>query len=348
MEKLPADLLDRPAPEGARWIALARLHQLTLERKRLDDPGDAEALHDFRVALRRLRSVIRAYRSVLDDSITRGMRRRLSCVAHAAGVSRDAQVRLSWIVARRDTIAETDLPAISWVERQLRRERRTSDRKLLRELDRDFVELTERLGRRLMRYRVALAPGRTRALPSMRELVARTLAQRARELEEALAIPRKASDVRELHRARIAAKRLRYALEPLAEGRCAPPALARRTRAAVTGLTQLQDELGRINDAHLFARWLRERTAGDSPALAALRSRLRGVRQALAAEAEASYQAISRPEGRRRVQRMLRSVGDLPNAMVSPHSRDVFLAAPVRPPSRRTTRERHAPSRTPS
>ena len=62
---LPADLLDRPAEEAVRRIALRELDRAERAREALVRGDDPEALHDFRVAIRRLRSHLRAYRDVL-------------------------------------------------------------------------------------------------------------------------------------------------------------------------------------------------------------------------------------------------------------------------------------------
>src|SRR5690606_27012194 len=52
----PAGLLDRPLAEAARRIALAELERAARARSALAEGSDPEALHDLRVALRRLRS----------------------------------------------------------------------------------------------------------------------------------------------------------------------------------------------------------------------------------------------------------------------------------------------------
>ena len=57
---LPADLLDRPAEEAVRRLALASSSARRRRARALVDGDDPEALHDFRVALRRLRSLLRA------------------------------------------------------------------------------------------------------------------------------------------------------------------------------------------------------------------------------------------------------------------------------------------------
>src|SRR5918998_1337794 len=94
--RLPADLLDRFADEATRLLALTYLDEIALAERRLADPQDAEALHDFRVALRRLRSCIRAYRNELKGSVSKRMRRSLRELMLVTNEGRDAEVHLEW------------------------------------------------------------------------------------------------------------------------------------------------------------------------------------------------------------------------------------------------------------
>jgi CHAD domain-containing protein len=66
----PENLLELPAEEAARLIALAQVEELRDARDRLAIPGDPEALHDFRVALRRLRTTLRVFWRQLDELVT--------------------------------------------------------------------------------------------------------------------------------------------------------------------------------------------------------------------------------------------------------------------------------------
>src|SRR5271170_4010051 len=94
---VPADLLDQPVERGVRLIALTLLRDAATTRARLIDPNDVEALHDFRVAVRRLRSWLRAYRPYLADSVRDKDRRRLRAVARATSLARDTEVHLQWL-----------------------------------------------------------------------------------------------------------------------------------------------------------------------------------------------------------------------------------------------------------
>ena len=89
--RLPPNLLDRSAEESARLLALSYLDQIDRAERRLANPSDREALHDFRVGLRRLRSTLSSYRVQLQDSITPSMRRRIRDLARATNAGRDTE-----------------------------------------------------------------------------------------------------------------------------------------------------------------------------------------------------------------------------------------------------------------
>src|ERR1700739_69868 len=94
---VPTDFLDQPVERAVRVVALTLLRDAATTRARLIDPGDTEALHDFRVAVRRLRSWLRAYRPYLGDSVRDKNRRRLRAVARATSLARDTEVHLQWL-----------------------------------------------------------------------------------------------------------------------------------------------------------------------------------------------------------------------------------------------------------
>jgi len=81
--ELPKDFLDQPVERASRIVALDLLRGVDATRLRLIDPTDIEALHDFRVALRRLRSWVRAFRPYLSSSVGKKDRLRLRRVADA-------------------------------------------------------------------------------------------------------------------------------------------------------------------------------------------------------------------------------------------------------------------------
>ena len=86
--RLTPALLEMPAPHAVRVIASGLLDDVVAAHARLDD-DEADALHDLRVALRRLRSWLRAFRPELSDTVRGRTRRKLSALASATNEARD-------------------------------------------------------------------------------------------------------------------------------------------------------------------------------------------------------------------------------------------------------------------
>jgi inorganic triphosphatase YgiF len=74
-----------------------------------------DALHAFRVAVRRLRSWQEAFTPWLGKAASHKMKRRISGIAHATGASRDAAVQLSWPNQQRRTVSARQKPGVAWL-----------------------------------------------------------------------------------------------------------------------------------------------------------------------------------------------------------------------------------------
>src|SRR5579859_5621557 len=96
MERAPK-LLEAAPEAAARIVALGALDEACAAAGRLRDEADVEALHDFRVALRRFRSFLRGYGALLEDSVTKKHRRALRDLAAETTVARDTEVQLEWL-----------------------------------------------------------------------------------------------------------------------------------------------------------------------------------------------------------------------------------------------------------
>jgi CHAD domain-containing protein/CYTH domain-containing protein len=243
---LPADLLDLPAPQGARLVALERLDRLLDARVRLGHAEDVEALHDFRVALRRLRSVLRAYREPLANSIGAGTFRRLRDLARATGESRDLEVHLAWLEAQRATLTPRLRIGLDAIRARLAERKATADTRLERAIGGTFPHLAHRVRRRLARYDAPVLAGPSHADPPFAAVMALGARRKIEELRLALDAVRSAADEADSHRARIVAKRLRYLLDPVSS-------LVPGAAELSTKLSELQDQLGVLHDAHVFA-----------------------------------------------------------------------------------------------
>jgi CHAD domain-containing protein len=229
-------LLQLPAAEAARRIALGYLDAARAARTRLDDPADVEALHDFRVALRRLRSCLRSYRGVL-KGVPKKLRRELRRLARATNEARDAEVQLAWL-ARQGDFAAGERAGVQWWRHRLQRAQRGAYDAVRAEVTAEFSHAEHHL-------RAVLRPVNQGAAPFAGVAVKR-LQRSLRELAASLASIRSEADAVAIHATRIAGKRLRYLLEPLADGT--------EGKEAVAALKQFQDRLGEFCDGSVRAR----------------------------------------------------------------------------------------------
>jgi CHAD domain-containing protein len=244
----PTGLLSRPPEEGSRLIALSWLDQAAAAFPRLQDPADTEGLHDFRVALRRLRSCLRSYAPWLEESLPKKLRRRLRDLARSTGPGRDTEVQIEWLRGRTRHLSSYHRIGLSWLLARLEERMREANEEMSEILPSDFPKVEKGLRERLSIYRteVHLVAGEHR--PTLADATAGILRQQASELESHLARVDGPEDEHEAHEARISAKRLRYLLEPFTGELPEAAGIA----GVVKRMKGLQDILGELHDAHVL------------------------------------------------------------------------------------------------
>lgn len=246
MTRLPADLLERAPEEAARLLALSYLAEATAAEKRLANPDDHEALHDFRVAIRRLRSCCRAYAPHLKTSVTRKMRERLRGLTAATNAGRDAEVLLAWVGAQRETLGSAPHAGANWLAARLEERRGSPDRPVSAVTAQEWREIASTLKRRLSEFKTVMHLGRSPRHAGFARVAGERVQAHVADLRARLAAVNGRGDVTEAHFARIGAKRLRYLLEPfIRKGRAVP--------GFVEQLKGLQDLLGELRDMQLLA-----------------------------------------------------------------------------------------------
>jgi CHAD domain-containing protein len=250
MTALPTDLLTRPAAQAARLIALGFLDDATEALTRLDQGDDGDALHDFRVASRRLRSTLRAYKRLLRGSVRKRQRRQLGDLARATNPGRDAEVQLGWLRGQVERLTPRERTGLRWLEARLDERVKEEYARVDSRIRRDFIKVSQRLRRRLAVYQQEVRTG-GETPPTLGSVAADELRRDAAELASKLEAVTTPEEAKTAHAARIAAKRVRYLLEPIAPhlGESGGPALVRRLKG-------VQDRFGELADSHQFEEGL--------------------------------------------------------------------------------------------
>ncbi|MEF8729293.1 MAG: CHAD domain-containing protein [Accumulibacter sp.] len=229
---------DMPTMDAFRLIAAACIGHLQANEQGVRDSGEAEFVHQARVAIRRLRSAIRLWEPLLPEAFVARFDPLWQGLATQLGDNRN------WDVFHAETLpvlaevfaGRVDAARLaSRVQGRCASYRRVSRRALQSE---DYSRLLLDFSAALVDLPVSPAGPAGR----LGDFVPRCLGKRARRVNERAAAPLQ-TDVAARHRLRVAFKQLRYGLEffsPLLAG----PLLADYLQSA----TALQEMLGRLND----------------------------------------------------------------------------------------------------
>lgn len=243
--KAAPGVLDLPADRGARRLSLTYLDGAAAAHARLEEGGDDRALHDFRVALRRLRSTVRAYAQHLGGSVGKKDRRRLGDLASATGSARDLEVHAAWVEKRIGDMRHHERAGAERSLHGLRADQAKAHDGLRKHVAKEFGRVRWRLAKRLRFYQVQVDIDEPAGGPRMSAVLGRLALEQAERLERRLGDVNTIEDQEEAHVARIAAKRLRYLVEPFAAELEGAPEVVKRLKA-------LQDTLGEMHDAHVL------------------------------------------------------------------------------------------------
>jgi CHAD domain-containing protein len=236
----------------------------------------ADAVHDARVAVRRLRSDLRTFEPLFEAEWALDLRSRLRRLGGVLGAARDADVLLEEVAGYESSLPEIDRREVPDGIERLHADRNRTYRDVSAHLSEpQYIDLLEAL------VRAAQTPQfNARALETARDLTAelyspvwKALRKRVRE---AGAMPSDSA----LHRMRIKAKNARYAAEALA------PVCGAEAAKLAACLEALQTALGAQHDAVHACGALRSHATGSAHAF---------VLGELTAVAHA--QSVSRREG---------------------------------------------------
>ena len=211
------------------------------DRLETDDP---EALHDFRVALRRLRTHLSTHRDHLGKHHANEFRKRLSALVAATNTSRDQEVQREWIQRR---LEDSQLEGIERDGLELVLTRFSTNGNSTNELEPIRQHFAD-IGKKFQKRRWSL-PEHTRSKDTPNRGVGAVtkaaILKLAAKLRKQVAAIDSVDSVKATHQARLAVKRLRYILEPLEN---VTPGAAE----VIDELKGMQDTLGAIRDLQIL------------------------------------------------------------------------------------------------
>jgi CHAD domain-containing protein len=248
---------DAPAVEHLRAFLRTQLAEIERHDPAVRVGSDPEDLHRLRVAVRRARAALREARALLGEEQGRALRVELQWLGRQLGPARDLDV----LVARlRVEVAELDGPdaiPAGKIVGQLEAQRQAAQAELLETLESQrYAELLAAL------EQIVGAPPVAASEVSLENVARREFRKLERRLKALGVTP--SNDA--LHRARIQAKRLRYAAELSAQ------LLGKDGRSLVAAAKKFQDVVGAHQDAVVAEAQIRtavRRARGVGPGLAA-------------------------------------------------------------------------------
>jgi CHAD domain-containing protein len=242
-----------PVEPALRIILAQRLAEMVSLRKRALNFHDPEGIHDMRVSSRRLRSALRDFEDQLGKVKVSRQLKEIRALAACLGEVRDDDVA---IIALEKLLAAAPPEVVEGLHRIIA-ERKTRRKEAQK-------ELVSRLSYRGLHelqtsFNQALAPlhpkSEDNGKPGLtyKALGEQVIRRRIRELQKLSSSLHNPNKVKPLHDMRIAAKRLRYAVELFS------PCWKDSLKPYAVQIAKLQTSLGELHDLDLWIDYCGER-----------------------------------------------------------------------------------------
>ncbi|HSE09944.1 MAG TPA: CHAD domain-containing protein [Nocardioidaceae bacterium] len=304
MGSRPAEPPPLTKKSPAKAVVQARIVAQVLEIHRLDPlvrRNAADAVHQMRVASRRLRSALATFRPVLDREVTDPLRDELRWLGRTLGDARDAEVMRERM---RDLVEAQPAEVLRGgapqrIDAELAARYDEAHSKAMAAMDSQrYVDLLERLDALAARPPWTAAADK-RAVRVLPEHVRRDWKRLVRRQRAAVATSDPAERAVRLHETRKAAKRVRYAAESMV------PLYGKDARRLVKGTKQVQSLLGEHQDSVVTRQWLidlADKAAAegdDSFTLGVLHAREEQIAETAEARLEKTWRTAAKKKRRR-------------------------------------------------
>ena len=235
-----------PASAGIRLVLQTRFEEMYGFRQAALDWSDPEGVHSMRVASRRLRSAMRDFMPYLRQRGLTSVLKQTKSIAAALGEVRDQDVAIIAL----EKIQKQAPDAMSSALQQLiddRKERRSESREKLSAIlvANELKEAKSEFTSRVEKATAARKPSAQAELTYSR-MSAIVIVDRLKELEKLSESLYNPFEIEALHDMRIAAKRLRYALELFQQ------CWGRSLQTFAKNTARLQTALGEVHDCDVW------------------------------------------------------------------------------------------------
>jgi CHAD domain-containing protein len=252
------------AAEAIRLVLIKRFEEMCALRDHALDWSDPEGVHDMRVSSRRLRGALHDFMPYLNKRRLSVALDQLSDLAAALGAVRDQDVAIMGLQklaggAPDEAAAMLDqlVRARETIRKQARKALRQPLQKgHLKQLQSDFVTAVDSITENSKPKKRRSKNARARANATYREVARGIIKQRLKEVEKLSKGLYQPLRIKPLHKMRIAAKRLRYALE-LFES-CWDPGISLFAKKVAA----LQTSLGELHDSDIWIETFGEHLDG--------------------------------------------------------------------------------------
>ncbi len=244
----PVVLTPQTAPRlCARQLILERVAQLAQHEAGTRDGEDIEALHDMRVASRRLREALEIFQFCFSPKVYDRLYERAHRVTRALGHARNADVAVAYFSGLLPDSGDLlEQVALQDILRRLAKQQKSQRATMQSELDKVKPSALPSRFAKAFDMPAQNSSARLRGPRTALTLARRLFAQRLRDVFACHRAITGEDDVEGLHKLRIAVKKLRYAIETL------DFAAGENAKENLRFFKKLQTVLGDLHDCDVF------------------------------------------------------------------------------------------------
>jgi CHAD domain-containing protein len=310
---LPVDTRIEPemrADEAVRVIARRQLQAMLANHCGTALGLDPEYLHDFRVAVRRSRSLLTQVKGVLPEGAVHHFSRELAWLAQETGPSRDLDVLFEAFGSYESVVWDRLRGGAGVLRSELLDRKSTMHRALAQTLGSDRFEQLIRDWRGFLYSPLPVRSAEPHALQPIRSVASVRIQHKSKRIFGQRSSIDASTPPERLHKLRIQFKKLRYLIEFFADV-FSPDGV----KQAIDELKIVQDDLGELNDLRVHRSMLLELSADLTASGDARREAILAageISQHLGREFDArrrtfaeDFRGFTRPKNRRRYRELV-------------------------------------------